>query len=210
MRFHLIRQLAGWAFMDERRLIVSAQRGNVQAFNQLVEAYQQQAFNVAYRILCDEDAAADATQDAFLSAYKALSRFRGGSFKAWILRIVTNACYDQLRVKQRRPTSSLEDSLPDADHDALMQDTGELPEEHVLRQELGEAIQKALTTIPLEQRVAVILSDIQGLNYTEISQVMGISLGTVKSRLSRGRARLRDYFGSNRELLPAGFRLDSG
>lgn len=195
--------------MDERRLIVSAQRGNVQAFNQLVQAYQELAFNVAYRIVGDDDAAADATQDAFLSAYKALERFRGGSFKAWILRIVTNACYDQLRLKQRRPTTSLDDMLPGGDHATLMQDSSELPEEHLLRQELGQAIQKGLGVLPVEQRVALILSDIQGLEYKEIAQVTGTSLGTVKSRLSRGRARLRDYLLAKGELLPAGFRLQS-
>jgi len=195
--------------MDERRLIVSAQRGDVQAFNQLVQAYQGLAFNVAYRVLGNSDAAADATQDAFLSAFKALERFRGGSFKAWILRIVTNACYDQLRLKQRRPTTSLDDMLPDQDHATLMQDSAELPEEHLLREELGEAIQNGLGTLPPEQRVALILSDIQGLEYKEIAQVTGTSLGTVKSRLSRGRARLRDYLLAHRELLPVGFRLQA-
>ena len=195
--------------MDERRLIVSAQRGDIQAFNQLVQAYQGLAFNVAFRILGNSDAAADATQDAFLSAFKALERFRGGSFKAWILRIVTNACYDQLRLKQRRPTTSLDDMLSDQDHAIFMQDSGELPEEHLLREELGEAIQKGLGTLPPEQRVTVILSDIQGLEYKEIAQVTGASLGTVKSRLSRGRARLRDYLQVHRELLPVGFRLQA-
>jgi RNA polymerase sigma-70 factor (ECF subfamily) len=195
--------------MDERRLIVSAQRGSVEAFNQLVQAYQELAFNVAYRVLGDDDAAADATQDAFLSAYKAIERFRGGSFKAWILRIVTNSCYDQLRVKQRRPATSLDEILPEGDHLGLMRDPAELPEEHVLREEMGETIQKALQGLPTDQRVTVILSDIQGLEYREIAEVTGASLGTVKSRLSRGRARLRDYIVANRELLPVGFRLGS-
>jgi len=200
---------AKWVSMDERRLIVSAQRGDVQAFNQLIQAYQGLAFNVAYRVLGNSDAAADATQDAFLSAFKALERFRGGSFKAWILRIVTNACYDQLRLKQRRPTTSLDDMLSDQDHATFMQDSGELPEEHLLREELGEAIQKGLGTLPPEQRVTLILSDIQGLEYKEIAQVTGTSLGTVKSRLSRGRARLRGYLLAHRELLPVGFRLQA-
>jgi len=195
--------------MDERRLIVSAQRGNVQAFNQLVQAYQEMAFNVAYRILGDDDAAADATQDAFLSAYKAIERFRGGSFKAWILRIVTNACYDQLRLKQRRPTTSLDDMLADGDHGLVMQDSAEPPEARLLREELGEVIQKGLGTLPPEQRVTLILSDIQGLEYREIAQVTGTSLGTVKSRLSRGRARLRKYLTDHRELLPVGLRLEN-
>ncbi|HFD39213.1 MAG TPA: sigma-70 family RNA polymerase sigma factor, partial [Anaerolineae bacterium] len=95
--------------VDEQSLIASAQKGDVRAFNQLVLLYQSLAYNVAYRILDDAEAAADATQDAFFSAYRAMSRFRGGSFRAWLLRIVTNACYDQLRRKKRRPTQSLDD-----------------------------------------------------------------------------------------------------
>jgi RNA polymerase sigma-70 factor (ECF subfamily) len=125
--------------MDEQRLIAQAQRGDLHAFNQLVLAYQSTMYNVAYRILGDPDAAADATQDAFVSAYKAIARFRGGSFKAWLLRIVTNACYDQLRVKQRRPTDSLDDMLVEPEHDATLRDDSESPEEFVLRQELGAA-----------------------------------------------------------------------
>ncbi|MBC7251685.1 MAG: sigma-70 family RNA polymerase sigma factor, partial [Anaerolineae bacterium] len=88
--------------MDEKTLIAAAQQGDLEAFNRLVLTYQNITYNLAYRILGDADAAADATQDAFLSAYRAITRFRGGSFKAWLLRIVTNACYDQLRIKQRR------------------------------------------------------------------------------------------------------------
>ena len=102
--------------MDEQALIASARKGDVRAFNQLVMLYQSMVYNLAYRILSDPDAAADATQDAFLSAFKAMHKFRGGSFKAWLLRIVTNACYDQLRRKQRRPTSSLDDLPVEADH----------------------------------------------------------------------------------------------
>ena len=92
----------------EERLIAQAKRGDPQAFDGLVLLYQGMVYNVAYRILGDKDAASDATQDAFLSAYKAMGKFRGGSFKGWLLRIVTNTCYDQLRRKKRQPTTSLE------------------------------------------------------------------------------------------------------
>jgi RNA polymerase sigma-70 factor (ECF subfamily) len=94
--------------MDERELIDGAQQSDLGAFNQLVLNYQSVAFNVAYRIMGDPDSAADATQDAFISAYRNIKRFRGGSFRSWILRIVTNACYDELRKRKRRPASSLE------------------------------------------------------------------------------------------------------
>lgn len=193
--------------MDEHALIASAQKGDTRAFNQLVLLYQSMAYNVAYRILSDADAAADATQDAFLSAFKAMGKFRGGSFKAWLLRIVTNACYDQLRVKQRRPSSSLDDLPVETDHTAYLRDPAEQPDEFVERQELNQMIQRGISALPVEQRVIIVLSDVQGLSYQEIAEVEGISLGTVKSRLSRGRARLRDYLVEQRELLPARYRL---
>ncbi|MDH7489773.1 MAG: sigma-70 family RNA polymerase sigma factor [Anaerolineae bacterium] len=196
--------------MDEQRLIAQAQRGDLHAFNQLVLAYQSTMYNVAYRILGDPDAAADATQDAFVSAYKAIARFRGGSFKAWLLRIVTNACYDQLRVKQRRPTDSLDDMLVEPEHDATLRDDSESPEEFVLRQELGAAIQRGLSTLPPDQRITLVLSDIEGLSYDEIAEATQVSLGTVKSRLSRARSKLRDYLLHNGELLPAAYRLQGG
>lgn len=196
--------------MDEQRLIAQAQRGDLHAFNQLVLAYQSMLYNVAYRILGDADAAADATQDAFVSAYKAIARFRGGSFKAWLLRIVTNACYDQLRVKQRRPADSLDDMLVEPEHDATLRDDSESPEDFVLRQELGAAIQRGLSTLPPDQRITLVLSDIEGLSYDEIAEVTRVSLGTVKSRLSRARSKLRDYLLHNGELLPAAYRLQSG
>ncbi|MBC7264904.1 MAG: sigma-70 family RNA polymerase sigma factor [Chloroflexi bacterium] len=195
--------------MDEKAAISAAQKGDTQAFNRLVLIYQGLAYNVAYRMLGDEDAAADATQDAFLSAYRAIAQFRGGSFKAWLLRIVTNACYDQLRHQQRRPATSLDDLIVDSDHSTLFEDERESPEHYAIRRELAQEIQKGLRTLPIEQRVTLILSDIQGLSYEEIAAVTGTSLGTVKSRLSRGRARLRDYLRETGELLPARYRLHS-
>lgn len=193
--------------MDEEALIASARKGDVRAFNQLVLRYQTMVYNLAYRILSEPDAAADATQDAFLSAFKAMPKFRGGSFKSWLLRIVTNACYDQLRRKKRRPTSSLDDLPVDPDHSRYLRDPAKLPDEHLERQELNKVIQAGISSLPEEQRVVVVLSDVQGLRYNEIAEVTGLSLGTVKSRLSRGRAKVRDYLLSQRELLPARYRL---
>src|SRR6476660_2531779 len=97
--------------MDEQDQIAAAQRGSLGAFNDLVRAYEQRVFNLCYRMLGEREAAADATQETFLSAYRALDRFRGGSFKAWVLRIAANACYDQLRIRQRRPSQSLDHML---------------------------------------------------------------------------------------------------
>jgi RNA polymerase sigma-70 factor (ECF subfamily) len=193
--------------MDEQALVAAARRGDAQAFNTLILNYQSLVYNVAYRILHDEDAAADAVQDAFISAFRALQTFRGGSFKAWVLRIVVNACYDQLRLTKRRPTSSLDEMLIDPDHSDIVADGAETPEEYAIRQDLGRAIQAGLDTLPPDQRAVVVLSDVQELSYEEIAVATGVSLGTVKSRLSRGRARLRDYLRDTRELIPARYRL---
>jgi RNA polymerase sigma-70 factor (ECF subfamily) len=193
--------------MDEQALIASARKGDARAFNQLVLLYQSMAYNVAYRILSDPDAAADATQDAFLSAFKAMGKFRGGSFKAWMLRIVTNACYDQLRSKQRRPADSLDDLPVEEDHIRYLRDDAERPDEFVERQELNRLIQAGIGKLPDDQRIVVVLSDVQGMSYQEIAEVTGASLGTIKSRLSRGRAKLRDYLVQRGELLPTSYRL---
>ena len=193
--------------MDENALIVAARKGDARAFNQLVLRYQGLAYNVAYRILHDPDAAADATQDAFLSAFRAMGKLRGASFKSWLLRIVTNACYDQLRVKQRRPTSSLDDLPVEADHTYYLEDTSELPDEFVERRELNRAIQAGIDQLPVEQRAVLVLSDGQGLSYQEVAEVLDISLGTVKSRLSRGRAKVRGFLLEKGELLPGRYRL---
>jgi RNA polymerase sigma factor (sigma-70 family) len=194
--------------MEELELIGAARGGDRQVFNELVIRYQAIAYNVAYRILGNPDAAADATQDAFISAYRGMARFRGGSFKAWLLRIVTNACYDQLRAQKRHPTSSLDAILVTGSFDhALHGERDEQPEQHAERRELGQLIQRGLSALPPDQRAVVVLADIQEIKYNEIARILNISLGTVKSRLSRGRRKLRDYLQANMELLPARYRL---
>ena len=193
--------------MDEQALIDSARKGDARAFNQLVLLYQRMAYNVAYRILSDPDAASDATQDAFLKAFKAMRRFRGGSFKAWLLRIVTNACYVVFSLVACQLTSFIPTLPVEADHSYYMHDPAERPDEFVERQELSDTIQAGISTLPVEQRTVLVLSDVQGLSYKEIAEVTGLSLGTVKSRLSRGRARVRDYLMEQRELLPSQYRL---
>ncbi|MBN1934813.1 MAG: sigma-70 family RNA polymerase sigma factor [Anaerolineae bacterium] len=195
---------------DELALIASAQGGDLEAFNQLVVHYQTIIYNVAYRILGDVDAAADAAQEAFISAYKAIDRFRGGSFKGWLMRIATNACYDQLRVKKRRPTAPLDAVLyTDPEETRLQGEREQRPEEYVDQQELGDLIQRGLNTLPPEQRAVLILSDIQEMQYDEIAEALGVSLGTVKSRLNRARGKLRDFMQGHTELLPARYRLEN-
>jgi RNA polymerase sigma-70 factor, ECF subfamily len=195
--------------MDEVALITAAQQGDITAFNNLVLTYQDLVYNQAYRMMGEPEYAADATQEAFISAYRNLRSYRGGSFRAWLFRIVTNACYDELRRRQRRPTTSLEpidDVGEEIESPYWLADPGETPEDSLERAELGTAIQNCLDDLPLDFRSAVILVDIQGMDYSEAAQAVGKPVGTIKSRLARARSRLRDCLQGFGELLPAVFR----
>jgi RNA polymerase sigma-70 factor (ECF subfamily) len=197
--------------MDEPALIRSAQNGDLDAFNRLVLAYQDALYNTALRILGDEDLAADAVQEAFLSAFRALTGYRGGSFRAWLMRTVTNACYDELRRKKRRPTTPLEPAGEDDEElesPRWLADPTASPEAELDQAELEHAIQHCLENLPADFRTVVVLADIQGLDYAEVSVAVRTPLGTVKSRLARARLRLRDCLQGFRELLPAAFRLE--
>ena len=195
--------------MDEQALIDAACQGDLASFNRLVLQYQGMTYNLAYRILGNAEGAEDAAQEAFIKAYRNLNQYRGGSFKAWLLRIVTNVCYDQLRHVQRRPASSLEDLAIDPEHAGKLVDHAEQPGEYALRQELSHVIQRGIEQLPAEQRMVLTLSDVEGLSYEEIAAVMDTSLGTVKSRLSRARAKLRDFLLEQQELLPKRYRLET-
>jgi RNA polymerase sigma-70 factor (ECF subfamily) len=197
--------------MDEVTLIRVAQHGDLDAFNTLVLAYQNIVYNTALRILGDNELAADASQEAFISAFRALNSYRGGSFRAWLLRTVTNACYDELRRKQRRPTTPLEPETEDGDEvetPRWLADPNASPEEKLEQAELEHAIQHCLENLPTDFRAVVVLADIQGLDYTEVAAVVKKPLGTIKSRLARARLRLRECLQSFRELLPESFRLE--
>jgi len=196
--------------MDEAGLIQAARNGDLNSFNRLVLAYQNMVYNQAYRMMGDFALAEDATQDAFIAAFRKLGTFRGGSFKAWLLRIVTNLCYDELRRIKRRPSTPLEPV--DQDNEEIespywLSDPSESPEEAAERAELAGMLQHCLEDLSPEFRAIVILVDIQGLDYKEAAGAIGKPLGTVKSRLARARLRMRDCLKSYWELLPSPFRL---
>jgi RNA polymerase sigma-70 factor, ECF subfamily len=198
--------------MDEEALIQSAKEGDLNSFNRLVLAYQDLVFTQACRLLNDDQAADDATQEAFISAFRSIRKYRGGSFRAWLLRIVTNACYDELRRRKRRPTTPLEpldDAGDEIESPAWIADTEETPEEVFERTELGNALQNCIEKLPTDFRTVLYLIDVQGLDYKEVSVVIEKPLGTVKSRLARARSRLRDCLQGHWELLPVKFRLKS-
>lgn len=188
---------------EEEGLVAAAQQGSIDAFNRLVRLHERQVYNVALRMVGQADAAEDVTQDTFLLAYKSLHQFRGGLFRAWLLRIATNRCYDELRRRQRRPADSFEELAFEPRPQWTTLATKEDPQDRSERLELARALAVALARLQDDQRVVVILSDVQGYSYDEIAAITGISLGTVKSRLSRGRGRLREIL---REI-PGGAEL---
>jgi RNA polymerase sigma-70 factor, ECF subfamily len=183
---------------DEAAVIARAASGDRMAFTQLMEHYQSACYGLAWRLLGDADRAADATQDAFIHAYKAIKSYRGGVFRSWLLRITANASYDILRRAQRRPSSP----LPDPDEGAP-----ELPDAHAVnplaeatKSELYRHLEVALRLLPMDQRTAVVLCDVYGMDYNEVAAMTQSALGTVKSRIHRGRLRLRELMAEHREL----------
>ncbi len=195
--------------MDESALIALAQQGDLDAFNRLVLAYQDLVYNQAYRIMGESDAAEDAAQETFISAFRRIDTFHGGSFRAWLLRIATNRCYDMLRYRKRRPVADLYPEGQDGEEiesPRWLADPAESPEERLLREELNRAIQECLQNLPPAFRAAAVLVDVQGLDYREAAEALGKPVGTVKSRLSRARARLRECLQQFGELLPSAFR----
>ena len=195
---------------DETNLINLAQRGDLDAFNALVLRYQDAMYTIAYRIMGDAPSAADATQDAFISAYRRLSSYRGGSFRAWLARIVTNQCYDEIRYRKRRPATGMDD-LPggDSDDGPPIPSAAASPEESAQRMELQAALQNCIDGLQVDQRVALVMADIEEYSYQEIADQQGVQLGTVKSRLSRARVAMRRCLDAVKELLPPEYRLVS-
>ncbi|MDF1514232.1 MAG: sigma-70 family RNA polymerase sigma factor [Anaerolineae bacterium] len=194
---------------DENTLIRDAQRGKMDAFNQLLLHYQTQAYNLAYHILHDAAAADDATQEAFISAYRGLAKFRGGSFRAWLLRITSNACYDELRRRKRHPAISWDDfGELDEEANPHLVDEGPRPEESIQQDELRVMLERVIAKLPQEQRIVLLLVDRMGFSYEETAQTLQTRLGTVKSRLARARTRMQEYLQEEGELLPPQYRLD--
>ena len=189
---------------DEADLITRTQSGDLDAFNAIVERYQSHVYNLSARIMGNMASAEDATQETFISAYRAIRRYRGGSFRGWLLRIATNQCYDMLRAMKRRPADSLDEALLNPAFQVAS--SGDSPEQLSIRGELAEQIQRAILTLPEEQRVVIVLIDVQGYSYEETAEAAGVSIGTIKSRLSRARARLRAHLKQHMELLPEEFR----
>lgn len=192
---------------DDLTLILAAQRGDAESFNMLVTRYQNAAYTVAYRLLGEPFAASDAAQDAFINAFRKIREYRGGSFKAWLLRIVTNVAYDAMRYEKRRPATGIDD-LPgaEADDGPPLASGDPTPEDAAEQHEIQRAIQECIGSLPEDQRLTLVMFDIEGYSYQEIADTSRVQLGTIKSRLSRARLGMRRCLDGKRELFPDIFR----
>ncbi|HEV2107163.1 MAG TPA: sigma-70 family RNA polymerase sigma factor [Thermomicrobiales bacterium] len=178
---------------DDARLLLAAREGDVGAFNRLVDLHTPVIFNVCLRLLRDDASAEDATQETFIRAWRAIETWHGGMVRPWLIRIATNRCYDVLRSQARRPVTSLDAEPFETEPQWSSQaQSPEDPERFAMRSDLSAYLERALSTLPEDQRLAIILADIHGLGYEEVAEATGVAVGTVKSRISRGRGRLRD------------------
>jgi RNA polymerase sigma-70 factor (ECF subfamily) len=180
-------------------LVERAKAGDLAAYNQLVEAYQDLLHSLVVRMVPDPDQAADAVQEAFFSAYRNLARYRGPSFRGWLTRIAVNAAMDLQRARRRRPVFP----YPELEDDRWQPPAGEEsdPERLALTGEQGRVLAAAMAAITADQRAAIVLYDVEGYDYAEIATMTGVSLGTVKSRIHRGRLALRELLADRMELL---------
>ena len=183
----------------EQEFIQQSRQGDLEAFNQLVALYQRPVYNLALRMLGHPATAEDVAQEVFLAAYRALPRYREGSFRAWLFAITANASRDALRKQKRRPEISLEASVEESG----LQTPSSMPspEEYALSRETQREVQQALSRLSHDHRTVILLVDLEGLDYQEAAQALGVSLGTLKSRLSRARAQLKEHLMARRGTL---------
>ena len=178
--------------------MTQALAGELAAFDRLVALYQDYLYGLTVRIVRDRDVAEDAVQEAFFSAYRNLERFSGSSFRAWLTRIALNAATDILRKRKRRPA----DPYPEWEDDTWQPPAPESegPEQVALLSQQRAALAEAMEAITEDQRAAIVLFDVHGYDYAEIARLTGVSVGTVKSRIHRGRLALRERLGPAMEL----------
>lgn len=197
--------------VSEKALIQAAQRGDLESFNLLILRYQNLLFGIALRLLGDEDTAADAVQEALISAFRRFHTFRGDSLKSWLARVVVNASYDELRRKRRQNSVPLEQLNAEGDEiesSSWLVDLQADPEVQFESSELESAIQSSLGKLPAVYRLMLVLVDIEGMSYDEAAMAAGIPVGTVKSRLARARVQMQKSLQSSGELLPVSYRMD--
>ncbi len=182
------------AVQAESHLISLAAAGDLDAFNDLVLKYQDPVYSLTFAMLGERDAAEDAAQQTFISVFEHIRSFRGGSFRGWLLKIAANTCYDTFRNARRHPTTPLipeDGDGNDTESAYWLADPRPSPETELEQEQLAQALYSRLDELPTPYRSAITLVDLQGLEYAEAAQVLGVPVGTLKSRLARGRLRMR-------------------
>ncbi|MBM7686418.1 RNA polymerase sigma factor [Defluviitalea raffinosedens] len=178
---------------DEKRLVNKAKNGNIAAFEELITAHEVKIYNIAYRMFHNEEDAKDLSQEIFIKVFENIGKFKGNSsFSTWLYRIATNTCIDELRRRKGKETYSI-DAEVETDEGNMKREYSDLkpnPEEMAINKEVSIQIQNAMDHLSEEHKTAIILRDLQGLEYNEISEILECSLGTVKSRISRARRQL--------------------
>jgi RNA polymerase sigma-70 factor, ECF subfamily len=178
----------------EEMWVQQAVQGDLEAFNQLVLNYQDMAYSHARALLSDPDSAEDAVQDSFIKAFQSLRGFRGGSFRGWLLRIVTNSAYDMLRRSGRRPTQPLfpeGDDGEEIESPAWLADPNASVQETVERDEENKRLYQLLDELPEVYRSVLTLIDLHELDYLEAAEALKVPIGTIKSRLARARLKMK-------------------
>jgi RNA polymerase sigma-70 factor (ECF subfamily) len=177
--------------ISDGHLLAQAAAGDLDAFNVIVERYQRAVFHASWGILRDQMQAEDATQDTFIRAWNAIESFQGDNARPWLLRIATNRSLDLIRQRTRQATGSLDEQIAEQEPRWSTLSPPEVPEREAEKHELSDRLEKAIATLPEDQRVAIVLADVMGYDYSEIAEVTDAAIGTIKSRISRGRTRLR-------------------
>ena len=188
--------------VDENLLLTMAMGGDVDAFNRLVAIHQNAVYGFAMSLTRQHALADDVTQETFISAFRSISKMRGGNFRAWLLRIARNKAYDHFRRQNRRRESSVDEE--DGLFLATVTDDNPSPPAVAVNSELREALEHCVGGLSDEHREVIVLIDVQGQSYDEASTVCGVNIGTMKSRLNRARRRVRDCLRGFPGLLPSG------
>lgn len=177
--------------VTDAQLVEKFRSGDIEAFNTLVDRWQQRIHRFAYRFFCSHDEASEITQKTFIKAYKNLSSLKDAEkFSSWIYRIANNLCLDETKRAGRRRSAPMEM----LSNDLIKQDIDENPEHQVTQQQLGKLLQQALNHLPNEQRIVVIMKEYEGLKFREIAEILDVPENTVKSRMYYGLTKLRDLF----------------
>ena len=174
-------------------IVARARQGDLSSFHELIQRHQGPVFNVVLRTVKDSGIAEDVTQDAFIRAWRSVEQFRGGNVRGWLMRIAVNRAYDVLRSQKRRPAFSLDEldyePVPEWSTNSVRDED---PQAFSSRVELAEVLEQVLARVPDDQRTALLLVDLQGFSYEEAAGIMSVAPGTIKSRISRARARMRE------------------